>query len=200
VLHKPFTLHAMAATLAAHLSPTPVKRGGADPREIPMPAIERIPLPEARQEPPAPQTSPEAIPEIEGDPILEPAVTRQLLDMARMGGGAAVARIYGLYLENGPPALAEIAAAVAEMDLPRTGRAAHALKSMSLSLGAQRVATLAGDLERSARGEAHRLFEDLRDRIGAEMELTYARIRRLMAEEGLTQPPDDQARPDQAVA
>jgi signal transduction histidine kinase/CheY-like chemotaxis protein len=224
VLHKPFTLQAMADTLLAHLPPEPVKRSGVDPRAIPEPIFERIPLPEAgpRAQPAdeivadvvAPITKPPATLHAEtssagffmglsveaglqGDPILEPGVTRQLLDMARMGGASAVARIYRLYLENGPPALEEISQAVAASDLPRTGRAAHALKSMSLSLGAQRVSALTSELEKAARGDAHPFFAELRDRIAGEMDLAYRRIRQLMQEEEL-EPEEPQAEADRA--
>ena len=209
VLHKPFTLQAMADTLANHMASEPAPRGRM-PAAPPPPAVAKREEPIVTVEPPAvdpapepafpapilppepaarPAPSPKAEEAEEGDPILEPAITRQLLDMARMGGGAAVARIYRLYLENGPPALAEIDAALAAADSTRLGKAAHALKSMSLSLGAQRVAAMASELEKAARGEVGKIYEGLRANIEKELDLAYRRIRQLMDEEGFDAEP-----------
>ncbi len=217
VLHKPFTLQAMADTLANHMAKMPAPRGKiattSAPREpvlpsdtrkvdepvaVPTVPAEPVPSPEPPPSVPVatmpvvvpapsiPAAPPPAAPEPEdGEPALEPAITRQLLDMARMGGGAAVARIYRLYLENGPPALSEIDAALTAGDAVRLGKAAHALKSMSLSLGAQRVAVLASELEKAARGEVSKIYDGLRTKIESELELTYRRIAQLMVEEGL---------------
>ena len=179
VLHKPFTMQAMADTLKSWLVESDRKVQPATPAAT-MPAP--VAVPELAPLPPAPQP----VVEDEGDtPILEPGVTRQMLDMARMGGQDAVARIYRLYLENGPPALAEIDAALAAGDSPRLGKAAHALKSMSLSLGAQRVAAGASELEKAARGEVSKLYPGLRETIATEIEIAYRRIGTLMADEGL---------------
>ncbi len=188
VLHKPFTLQAMAATLATYLS----QRTGAAQAMSPaaaLPIASETPAQASRPAPPlATPSAGEAAEPDAGDgevPALEPVTTRQLLDMARIGGSEAVGRIYRLYLENGPPALAEIDAALAAQDSARLGKAAHALKSMSLSLGAQRVAAGAGDLEKAARGEAAKLYPDLRAGIAGELTIAYARISDLIAREGL---------------
>jgi two-component system sensor histidine kinase BarA len=114
--------------------------------------------------------------------VLDPATTGQLLGMVKGGGGAAVGRIYRLYIENGPPALAEIDAAIAAGDAPRLARAAHALKSMSLTLGAVRVAGFAGELEKAGRQEQARLYPGLRAILASRLEEAYAAIARLQAE------------------
>ncbi|KAF0228420.1 MAG: multi-sensor hybrid histidine [Beijerinckiaceae bacterium] len=192
VLHKPFTMQAMADTLKTWLVESAKPAAGAAPAAVAIPIIPdipalapRSPVPEAFAEPDAEQ------------PVLEPAVTRQLLDMIAMGGKAAVSRIYRLYLENGPPALAEIDAAIKADDSARLGKAAHALKSMSLSLGAQRVAAGASDLEKAARGEAQKLYAPLRETISSELGYAYARISALMASESLAEAEDS---PGRAVA
>lgn len=119
--------------------------------------------------------------------ILDDATIGQLLEMARMGGAAPVVRIFRLYIENGPPALAEIDAALAAKDSPRLGRAAHALKSMSLSLGAAEVAALASDMEKSARSETPKFCTPLRDEIAAALGRAYQRVEALIREEGLAE-------------
>src|SRR5690606_20287371 len=57
----------------------------------------------------------------------------------------------GLYAENAPLRLAEARAARDAGDLEALARAAHALKSMSLSLGARAVAAAASTVETAAR-------------------------------------------------
>jgi signal transduction histidine kinase/CheY-like chemotaxis protein/HPt (histidine-containing phosphotransfer) domain-containing protein len=189
VLHKPFTLQAMADTLRTHMTAAPVPRKQQAVVAPKPQAADPLPAPEP---PPAIASLPprekviSTVPEEEtGEPILDPVVTKQLIDMGRMGGGAAVARIYRLYLENGPPALAEIDAALAANDSIRLGKAAHALKSMSLSLGAQLVAAQASELEKAARGEIGKLYPGFKAGIVRELDRAYARITQLMADENL---------------
>jgi two-component system sensor histidine kinase BarA len=62
-------------------------------------------------------------------------------------------RILALYEENAPLALAQIEQAAAASDRDGCGRAAHSLKSMSLNIGAARVARAALDIETSARAQ-----------------------------------------------
>ncbi|OYU48426.1 MAG: hybrid sensor histidine kinase/response regulator [Rhizobiales bacterium PAR1] len=195
VLHKPFTMQAMADTLKSYLvaSTRPAIPAAAHVA-VAAPAPARIP-----EVVPVAALPARALPakvvlnDDPEDPILEPNVTRQLLDMAKMGGQEAVTRIYRLYLENGPPALAEIDASLDAKDSNRLGKAAHALKSMSLSLGAQRVAAGASELEKAARGELEKLYAEQRVTIEAELEQAYARIALLMEAEGLGTAPAQSA-------
>lgn len=60
-------------------------------------------------------------------------------------------RVQGLYRANAPLRASEIDAALAAGDMETTARAAHALKSMSLSIGARAVATAASAVEAGAR-------------------------------------------------
>ena len=185
VLHKPFTMQAMAETLKSYLgesaqpaAPAKDEASRASPVSAPAPPP---PLPSL---PPLPAVA-VVEPAADEQPVLAPDVTRQLLDMVKMGGKDAVSRIYRLYLDNGPPALAEIDAALEAGDSSRLGKAAHALKSMSLSLGAQRVAAGAGELEKAARGEARKLYPALRAEIAGELDHAYGRIHSLMISEAL---------------
>lgn len=182
VLHKPFTLQAMAKVLEAHLAPR-----GADhePRAlIAQASAEQVSGPPASVPLPE-QVVPQARPEKDGSALLDPATTQQLLGMAQMGSADAVARIYRLYLDNGPPALAEIEASIALADGARLAKAAHALKSMSLSLGASRVASCAGALEKAGRQGNITQYQPLASEITAELARTYDAIAALQSEHGL---------------
>ncbi len=67
------------------------------------------------------------------------------------GSDEIVARITRLYRLQSVERLADLREAASSGDLDRLARAAHALKSMSLNIGAKRVATIAGTFEREAR-------------------------------------------------
>ena len=196
VLHKPFTLQAMAAMLETHLSQP--RRSGpplTSPAAIELPTtpVEQpydtsagtIEQPVIAVPSPQPTAPSAAQTDDNGEPILDPATTRQLLDMARMGSAEAVERIYRLYLDNGPPSLSEIDAAMGAGDSSRVGKAAHALKSMSLSIGAALVAQAAGDLEKAARAEQVSAYAGLRERIVGELERAYRAIAAIQQSEGI---------------
>ncbi|MCA0400087.1 MAG: response regulator [Proteobacteria bacterium] len=142
VLHKPFTLQAMAAILSRFLVGPGRMAGAVQP--LPPPVVPESPAP-ALPPPAAEALLPQE------DERLDPAMTRQLLQLGEIGGKDAVLRIYSLYLENGPEALSAIRAAVGAADSPAIAASAHALKSMSLSIGAKTVAALASTLEKTAR-------------------------------------------------
>ncbi len=134
VIHKPFTLDDLRRVLgrfhpdrAAEPKPTisPPDRAPADPVEKPAAAI---------------------------DPALfDPIVRGELLAMKAAGRADFVERVQALYLENAPLRMAEAEAAAAQGDRSELARAAHALKSMSLSLGARAVAEEAMAVETAAR-------------------------------------------------
>ncbi len=85
------------------------------------------------------------------DPLFDPAVRAELDTLARNGKADFVERVQGLYATNAPLRLAEIDQALVDGDAEAMARAAHALKSMSLSLGARAVAELSSAMETSAR-------------------------------------------------
>lgn len=62
-------------------------------------------------------------------------------------------RVQGLYRANAPLRAAEVDAGLASGDMDAAARAAHALKSMSLSIGARAVAKAASAVESAARGK-----------------------------------------------
>jgi EAL domain-containing protein (putative c-di-GMP-specific phosphodiesterase class I)/signal transduction histidine kinase/CheY-like chemotaxis protein len=127
VLHKPFTLAALARTLARVL-PTDTRTSGA--------AEEAIGAASA-----APGAS----------PLIDPQTAAELAAMAANGRADFVARVARLYREHAPIAVRVMVDAAQADDRAEVARAAHGLKSMSLNIGARAVADLAGRIEAAAR-------------------------------------------------
>jgi two-component system sensor histidine kinase BarA len=139
VLHKPFTIAAMAECLRTHMG-EPQNAGFVESEEETEGAIHDVPA--------AP------VPEDHEDiPVLDPALIEQLREMARGGRTDFVERVTGLYREHAPTSLVEVEAAHAAADLERLGAAAHGLKSMSLNIGAKRVSAAAAEIEHLSRQE-----------------------------------------------
>jgi HPt (histidine-containing phosphotransfer) domain-containing protein len=132
VLHKPFTIQALADCLM-RLAPHQAQPGQAGTPNI-------VSLGE-RDEPS----------ERAEEAILDPEILGQLDDMAANGRADFVNRVCGLYLDHAPKTHEDIKRALGDRDTEALGRAAHALKSMSYNIGAIRLARLAGDIERAAR-------------------------------------------------
>ncbi|WP_284178104.1 ATP-binding protein [Rhabdaerophilum sp. SD176] len=199
VLHKPFTLQAMGETLARHLRPADTnlrqERARRDGQGVvpgtqaaaPAPVSEVLPKREGL--PPRKESVTERAIADEANDIamLDPHMTQQLLGMIPVGGKAAVLRIYRLFLENAPLTRNEIAEAIAARDSVRLGKAAHALKSMSLSLGASKSGHVAGEIEKGARAEMTPLYGDMLSQLDAVLAGTDAAILALIAEHGLAE-------------
>ena len=67
------------------------------------------------------------------------------------GDAGLVARVARLYCNTAPTRIAELREAIARADVKGAASAAHALKSMSLNIGAQAVAESAANIEQKAR-------------------------------------------------
>jgi EAL domain-containing protein (putative c-di-GMP-specific phosphodiesterase class I)/signal transduction histidine kinase/CheY-like chemotaxis protein len=128
VLHKPFTLAALAAALGRFIEPS------AAPPGSPPPALARA------QAPPGP-----------GPGLFDDKVGAELSRMAAQGGSGFVERIARLYRDHAPAAAISVREAAEKQDSSEVARAAHALKSMSLNIGAQAVAQVCAGLEAAAR-------------------------------------------------
>jgi two-component system sensor histidine kinase BarA len=146
-LAKPFTLAALADTLAAFLEPEAETAPGpirpADAPSLPagapsLPAgAPSLPLPDALSRP-------------EADGLLDEEVLAGLVDMAARAGGDFSARVLGLYRDHAPKALADLRAAAGRGDADATARAAHGLKSMSLNIGGRALGSVLGEIEGGA--------------------------------------------------
>jgi signal transduction histidine kinase/EAL domain-containing protein (putative c-di-GMP-specific phosphodiesterase class I)/CheY-like chemotaxis protein len=151
VLHKPFTLAQMAEVLAAHLGPgeaAAVRLAGQELAGAAEQArVQDAPVPEG----PHPAAAGAAGPP---DPTLWDAdVIGRLREALATGRAEFVTKVTGLYRLHAPLALADLEAAVAAGDSEGEARAAHALKSMSLNLGASAVAERAAGIERAIRSD-----------------------------------------------
>ncbi|MEO6339954.1 MAG: EAL domain-containing protein [Caulobacteraceae bacterium] len=171
VLHKPFTLQALAKTLAGFISPS------AAPAQRPSTAT-------VATAPPPPTLS----------TLLDPEVTEQLRTMAENGRSDFVDRVRTLYRDNAPSTAAQVADAAGRGDAEAVAKAAHALRSMSLNLGAREVVGIADRMETDARAGRlpdHRQCVALRTTLEATLAALTANAAPALAEGGL--PPDQRA-------
>lgn len=144
VIHKPFTLADLIGALQAAC---PAKAEA--PPEIAAPsAATEAATPTAQAVDPA---------------LFDARVRADLAAMAAGGNPDFVSRVEGLYRVNAPKRLAEAVAAHQAADADALARAAHALKSMSLSLGASGVSGRASAMETAARDGAGVTARDLED-------------------------------------
>ncbi|MDB5433414.1 MAG: hypothetical protein JWP35_4530 [Caulobacter sp.] len=135
VLHKPFTLASLAEVLGRFLE--------ADP----TPLVEALPE--------APLTAAPAPAPVRKAPVakdlFDNQVVAELEAMAADGKTGFVERVRQLYRDNAPQAARRVIEASSSGSTHEAALAAHALKSMSLNIGAKAVAELAGRIETRAR-------------------------------------------------
>jgi len=134
MLAKPFTLASLAAKLGEFLEPSAAPGTSAEPAAAPEPRQASTAM--------TPQSAAE---------LLDPQVTGELARLAASGKSDFVARVRRLYRENAPEAVKSLISACVAGDVDGAARAAHALKSMSLNMGARVVAETAARLEAQAR-------------------------------------------------
>jgi two-component system sensor histidine kinase BarA len=149
ILHKPYTLAKLADCLSRHL--------GAGGRS------------KAMEEQGA--TSPDPAPTT----LLDPSV---LAGLREMSGGAThlVERVARLYREHAPMRIAELRDAIEQSQFKSVASVAHALKSMSLNIGAQAVAQAAAKLEREANNDRERVTLQAIEDLGSLTEQTCAHL------------------------
>ncbi len=129
VLHKPFTLAALARTLASVMEPVWAEAGSVEAE--PVDAL--------------------AGASAASSDLIDPIVAAELAQMANNGRADFVERVTRLYREHAPVAVRTMVEAAVAGDRAETARAAHALKSMSGNIGARAVAQMAGRIEAAAR-------------------------------------------------
>lgn len=131
ILHKPFTLQALAECLSAWL--------GEASAEATAESLVATPK--------------TATLESEESPVLDPQVIGQLRELAAMGKPEFLHRVCALYRQHAPETFAQMRDAFVAGDRESLGRLAHGLKSMSYNIGAARVAEAALGLERLTRAD-----------------------------------------------
>ena len=131
VLHKPFTLQAMADVVSRFVEPTDWADEAATAEAAP--AVIAAPVDDGQP------------------PLIDPASAAELSAMAAAGKTDFVERVRRLYRETAPKTAAELVSRCRDGDPEECSKAAHSLKSMSLNLGARRVALLAAEIETTGR-------------------------------------------------
>jgi signal transduction histidine kinase/EAL domain-containing protein (putative c-di-GMP-specific phosphodiesterase class I)/CheY-like chemotaxis protein len=126
-IHKPFSLADIAAELARYCADhASTDSAAASPVQAPAPSAA-----------------------VDSD-LFDPNVRAELMGMKAAGRHDFVEKVHKLYAENAPARMADMVAAIGAGDQGAVARAAHALRSMSLSLGAAAVASAAQSLEHAA--------------------------------------------------
>ena len=166
ILHKPFTLKSLSERLASI----------APQREPPAKADAAI---DARTEDKLETTGDRKSATTRFLADINEETLAQLSTIARSGREGFLARVFGLYLDNAPKSVTEMKHAMEQSDSTAVGRAAHALKSMSLNIGADRVVTKAAEIERKAYAEPPQATMADIDELSAILTEAFDAIRRL---------------------
>jgi signal transduction histidine kinase/EAL domain-containing protein (putative c-di-GMP-specific phosphodiesterase class I)/DNA-binding NarL/FixJ family response regulator/HPt (histidine-containing phosphotransfer) domain-containing protein len=185
VLHKPFSLAALSDVLAQNLSADLAQR----PNRIPQAFDASI---DHNTTTPSLEVSPTT------SDLFDEAVLGPLLKSLHKGRADFVNRVIGLYREHGVKASAEMQTAFDRDDQEDLAKAAHALKSMSLNLGAKAVAQKAAAIENAIRGDtpSHVNQIDL-DTIAYSLELTLSGLdNRVSQQANNGDPAKDTIKPD----
>ena len=106
--------------------------------------------------------------------LFDPVVRAELMAMKANGRSDFVEKVHKLYAENAPARIQDMIDALRQDDQTGVGRAAHALRSMSLSLGASAVARAAQTLELAS--EAGDANVQKIDAIAALLQKTFAAL------------------------
>ena len=97
--------------------------------------------------PPPPQPSNG---EVEDGPLSEVRL-KEILELDEVNGEEVLAELIGIFLDEAPAVLENLRTAIRENDADKMARAAHSLKSSSLGVGAERLATVCQELEMKGR-------------------------------------------------
>ncbi|MGA9657835.1 MAG: EAL domain-containing protein, partial [Asticcacaulis sp.] len=143
VLHKPFSLNDMADKLRQYL-----------PEALAEAAVS-VGLPVITKDEPVEAEAPQ----IDMD-LFDKAVVTSLMDGLKHGRADFVNRVITLYKSHAPEAAAAMQAAHAQGEDEAVAQAAHALKSMSLNIGAKAVASVAASIEGAVRIEKRTVAAD----------------------------------------
>lgn len=76
---------------------------------------------------------------LEETPLIDMAYFEELRDLDQNGGMGLAREVIGIFLDTSAQAVAQVNSALAQADVVALGKAAHALKSSSANVGAQRL-------------------------------------------------------------
>ena len=108
--------------------------------------------------------------------LIDHQILDEMRDMQHVGQDL-VARMVALYGEHAPAAFARLTAATSSEDALRVADAAHALKSLSLSIGAIRVASLCGEVEQRTLEQGAEPTGASNDVLGEALDATIAALK-----------------------
>ncbi len=185
VLHKPFTLEALGNVLRDWL---------ADKAR----QVDEI----ARAEAPAAATAEAAAVPAQASidmSLFDADTLKPIVAGLRNGRSDFVTRVVGLYRSHAPEAVGRMAAACRSGDVSEMTAASHALKSMSLNLGAKAVAAVAGEVEKAAREGGRVVPAEVIEGIAALADRTIVELGRIIDTPAVVQPEAGQADPDVAL-
>jgi len=158
VLHKPYTIQSLAQCLATFAPPEQLTK---TPPEIAPPAKPEIVVARAQF----------------ASQLVNEEKLAELKLLTESGPTPFLLRVFGLYLDHAPKSVAEMRLALERSDFRAIGRAAHALKSMSLNIGVDRVVSIADDLERRAASPSPPIDASSIDTLEAALNETFSAIR-----------------------
>ncbi|HSP25562.1 MAG TPA: ATP-binding protein [Saliniramus sp.] len=206
VLHKPFSLAELGRTLSLHLEPVeyiqPAQAAPTKPADEPVrlsPDAEPV-RNESETSPPAAEVDPASDEDgQEGLPLLDVETLSHLSEMAASGNPGFLGRILGLYFDHAPRGMEELAERAAANDAEAVTQAAHALKSMSVNIGASRLVTRLARIERDARRDAMLPGAEEVAALEALLVETIAALQGLFDRATIVQPPEPQRSPTRAA-
>ena len=155
VLYKPFTLASLATVLRNWLPP--------ELSEAPIVTAEDLMPVEVVET------------AVDGE-LFDSEIVTPLIDGLVTGRGDFVRKVIGLYASHAPAAVANLAAAQAVGDRDAIAGGAHALKSMSLNIGAKAVAMMAATIERAVREDGRAVTVDEIEAVQALVEQSVAEL------------------------
>jgi signal transduction histidine kinase/DNA-binding NarL/FixJ family response regulator/HPt (histidine-containing phosphotransfer) domain-containing protein len=202
VLHKPFTLAELGRTLCLHLEPADfVETAPAAAVEMEVRALPAEPM---RIEPAASSSEAEVEKDggDEGDeslPLLDVETLSHLSEMAASGNPGFLGRILGLYFDHAPRGMEELTARAATNDAEGVTQAAHALKSMSVNIGASRLVASLARIERDARRETLLPSAGELETLDALLSETIAALKGLFDRDTIELPPEPLRNPARAA-
>ena len=94
---------------------------------------------------------------VPNDPIIDEKRLLAIKDINPLKGKELLIKVVATFKEQLPTLLAAITTQTDSNDYEATRKACHAMKSMSLNVGASQLSNLVGDLERKAKEQSHRL-------------------------------------------
>lgn len=164
-LAKPFTLEGLARMMTKFFGQD------AQPRLAQPPEPETVAQPEKGPAKPV---------DVSG--LISPQTIQLMERLSLTAGPSFAAKIFGLYRTNAAPAIAEFPERIATGDRQQIARAAHAIKSMSLSSGASAVAALCQEIEDRANNGAMEGLDKLVVRVAETFLQTLAAMEAMAGE------------------